>query len=153
MLNNSKFNVIMTTITLIRKFIACCFIWFPQGGSHLGHLVRAPLLWNRYHCFLPTSQFLLSNGEELRYDQAHFYQQRKEEQYTQISFHQFRCWRFLPLATGFTDIRPLTVLYLQQRNLVFSPPVPKFFNTLLNNLRSFFGIQIWWTKLTRWWND
>ena len=75
--NNLKFKVIMTKMLLFIKFITCRFIWLPQDGSHLGHSAWAPLLGNRTHYFQPTSQFLLSDSEELGFDQVDFYQQRE----------------------------------------------------------------------------
>ena len=71
------FNIVMTGMLISTKFVTCRFIWLPQDDSHFGHLVWAPLLGNRTHYFQPSSQFLLSDGEELGYDQAHFYQQRE----------------------------------------------------------------------------
>ena len=61
---------------LFTNFITCRFIWLPQDETHLGHSVWAPLFGNQTHYFQPTSQFSLSDGEELGYDQPQFYQQR-----------------------------------------------------------------------------
>ena len=75
--NNSRFNIVMTGMLLFTKFVTFRSIWLPQDDFHLRHSIWTPLLRIRTHYFQPTLQFVLSDSEELEYDQARFYQQRE----------------------------------------------------------------------------